>query len=237
MRAIILITSCLIALTNLRATEPLPGAALIKTIDWSKEPLPPEARLDGGSPETGPFISVTSPGEKPVSVTLLSIKTPGISTKCYALRGRIRYREVAGIGYLQLWNEFPAESAGAPAPRYFSRTLADVGPMQKIAGSSQWRDAWLPFDATQSKSLPNALQLDVVLPGRGTVDLTNLEIIQFADAGAMWAAMSGSGGSGSVPGWLPGTALGTGIVALAVAIFVRRRKVAEMRRMRAMDYQ
>ncbi|MDB6173400.1 MAG: hypothetical protein JWL59_2711 [Chthoniobacteraceae bacterium] len=236
MKIPILITSCLMIFSAVRAGDLPPGAALVKQIEWSKVALPPEAKLEGATAETGSFVSIVNPEEKPVSVTLFSIKEPGIRTKCYALRGRIRYREVAGIGYLQLWNEF--ETTGAPPSRYFTRTLADTGPTQKISGSSQWREVWLPFDATQSKSFPSALQFDLVLPGRGAVDLGNLELLQFADAGAMWAAMSGErGNAGSFRGWFPAIALGAGIVAMVAAILGRRRRRAERRRMRAMDLQ
>ncbi|MES2573111.1 MAG: hypothetical protein V4710_24020 [Verrucomicrobiota bacterium] len=230
----ILITFCFPAFALLNAADLPPAATLVRTIEWKKEKLPAEARFEAGAPGESGFVSIAS--SAPVSVTLVSLKPPGIETKSYALRGRIRHRDVEGTGYLQLWNEFPGEAAGSPPNRYFTRTLADTGPMQKIAGTSGWRTVWLPFDATQGKSLPTALELGVVLAGRGTVDLTDLELLQFADAGAMWAALNAEGGQVNFrTPWVWVITLCGG--AIALGIFFRRRREAELRRMRAMDFR
>jgi hypothetical protein len=138
-----------------------------------------------------------------------------------------------------MWSEFP-EAPGSPAGKYFSRTLAEVGPLQKITGSAEWRPFLVPFDATQSKTLPSKLILNLVLAGAGTVEFSDVELVQFANPGAMWASV-GAGASASTlqPGWRgPGVILaGCAGLALAagVSISFAKRKQAELRRMRAMD--
>ena len=68
-----------------------------------------------------------------------------------------------------MWNFFPGGG------QYFSRTLADQGPMMKLAGTSGWREFVLPFDATAPPA-PTRLVVNVVLQGRGSVYLGPLEL-------------------------------------------------------------
>ena len=69
------------------------------------------------------------------------------------------------------------------AVRYFSRTLADSGPMMQLRGSSDWRPFMLPFDATGAPA-PSRLVFNVVLPGRGVVDLGPLQLVEQRTSGA-----------------------------------------------------
>ena len=144
---------------------------------------------------------------------------------------------------MELLNLFLYESSHT---RFFSRTLADVGPMKKISGTSPWRTVWIPFDATESKTLPEALDLNLVLPGSGSVELSSLELYQFADAGAMWAALSNDAREmAKSPFSRSPFSINWGLIAIigitasigilgAIGLILRRRK-AERRRMRAMD--
>jgi len=123
-------------------------------------------------PETGfadQRLKIENTTSTPMSVTVLTIDQPQIAGPRYRLSGRLRYENVEGAGYLEMWNHFPGGG------QYFSRTLGDQGPMMKLKGTSGWRSFVLPFDATGAPS-PTRLVVNVVLPGRGTVYLGPLEL-------------------------------------------------------------
>jgi len=63
----------------------------------------------------------------------------------YVVRGRVQYNDVEGVAYLEMWNVMPDGS------RFFSRTLAEQGPMQKI--QPLYQNLWVNFG---SGSLPRA---------------------------------------------------------------------------------
>lgn len=102
---------------------------------------------------------------------MLTIDQPQLTGPRYALRGQVRYDNVEGIGYLEMWNYFPGGG------QYFSRTLAEQGPMMKLKGTSGWRPFVLPFDATGAPP-PLRLVVNVVLQGRGIVYLGPLELTE-----------------------------------------------------------
>lgn len=224
--------------THPQAGEPA-GGKLVRAIKWSEVPLPPNTTIVKSAPGGGDALLVNQTEPRPVSIALLRLDNPGLHAKAYALRGQLHYRNVQGTGYFELWNEFPAQEAGQPKLRYFSRSLAEVGPFSKLSGSADWRDLFVPFDATQAKDLPTKLELNLVLAGAGMVEVSDLELLEFADAGAMWAAM----GAGAVnaltmqqQAWIAAVPVGAVIVAVAVwFFFIRRRRAAEVRRMKAMD--
>lgn len=219
-----------------------PGAALVKRIQWDAETLPPGAvwRRAGG-PQGAPYVTVPAASLSPASVPLWTTKAPGIHAKFYALLGQVRYRDLAGDGYFNLWNEFGGHEPTSPRNSYFSRTLAESGPLAKLSGSSDWRPLMIPFDASQAKEPPSRLELGLVLPGRGSVDVSELDLVEFADATAMWSALgtpaaTGGGLPGLVQTWVKVAALGvTGALILLAAVTGWRRRQREIRRMRAMD--
>jgi hypothetical protein len=142
-------------------------------------------------------------GPEPRTVTLLDLRDPGLTGLRYALRGQVRYDGVEGKGYLEMWSEIPGRG------RFFSRTLESAGPMGAIEGTSGWRPMRLSFDATGAAP-PSRLTVNLVLPGRGTVELGPLALVQYADSedataapGAWWgprAAGLAGGIAGSVIG-------------------------------------
>lgn len=140
-------------------------------IDWAQQPLASGTSLvscgDHCSALRVEFAAA------PSAVNLLTLESPPIDGKRWALEGRVRYERVASPGYLELWNSFGDGS------RYFSRTLAESGPMARIDGSSDWRMILLPFDATQATSQLVQLELNAVMPGGGVVELQPLRLIQY----------------------------------------------------------
>ena len=121
-------------------------------------------------------------------VTLLVLDKPGVtSPRWYAVRGQVRYERMEGTSYLEMWSVFKGGG------EYFSRTLAGVGPLASLTGSSPWRPFLLPFD-TNGQGVPERLIVNIVFGGRGTVYLSPLELVQYSGsedpltpAGAWWS--------------------------------------------------
>lgn len=177
-----------------------------RTFKWDE--LQKQGRLKAGTvmpPDSGSSgyqlrIEGTQPG--PSSVTVLTIQQPHIGALRYRLSGQLRYDSVEGTGYLEMWNHFPDGS------RYFSRTLADEGPMMKLHATSGWRSFVLPFDATGASHRPGLLVVNVVLPGRGTVYLGPLELSDETGAGAGWAGGGAISRFGGLAGGIAGSIVG-----------------------------
>jgi hypothetical protein len=154
----------------------------VREIRWDE--LQRQGKLQAGSvlpPSAGaPFTSLKIEGAgKPVTVAI--IERPAIKGPRYAVTGQVRYENVEGVGLLEMWNHFP--NGG----EYFTRTLADAGPMMKLQGSSEWRPFALPFDATGAPP-PIRLVINVVLPGRGVVYLSPLQVTDGGVAGDLAAS-------------------------------------------------
>jgi hypothetical protein len=149
------------------------AAAATQVFRW--EDLQKQGRISAGAvlaPESGSSdrrLEIKSASSSPSSTTVLTVDRPQIKGPRYRLSGRLRYEGVEGVSYLEMWNHFP------DGGQYFSRTLAEQGPMMKIQGTSGWRSFVLPFDATGAPP-PTRLVVNVVLQGRGTVYLGPVEL-------------------------------------------------------------
>ena len=145
---------------------------------------------------------------------LVEIDAPDVGTVGYAIRGQVKYADVAGQGYLEMWSYF------ADGGQYFSRTMAADGPMAVLSGTSDWRDFELPF-YLQGTAGPDRLAINVVLPGAGTVDMSPLELVRLdADTGSAGAWLTDR--AIGVAGALIGVAVGA--FAVAVAWLAARRR-------------
>ena len=168
----------------------------LRAIAWTESATLPE----GSSVESDGTLTLTS---EPGGATrrLVVIDAPGIQKDLYVVRGRVRYEAVEGEGYLEMWNDFPEGSS-------FTRTLADEGPLQKIAGSSDWRAFALYFDASSTSAPTSRLTINLVLPGEGEVSLSAMTLAELESD--EWPSM-GSRATGTASGWwggLAGAALG-----------------------------
>jgi hypothetical protein len=173
-----------LALCALGATAQ--ASEVVREISWasvkaSGTALPGEIRPGDAS---APFESLELRNAEPSARTfrLFELSEPGISRPRFAIVGRVRHEAVEGAGYLEMWSTFPRRGS------FFSRTLATDGPMKSLSGSSPWRDFVLPFDATGAPELPEKLAVNVVLPGRGTVQLGALRLLQYPEGGDPMAA-------------------------------------------------
>ena len=133
-------------------------------------------------------VKIENANDAPLQVNLLTIAPPPFAAQQYALSGEVRYENVRGDGYLEMWNYFPPAKPGLPEDKYFSRTLGENGAMGKISGTSGWRDFMLPFDRSGSASGPTKLQVNLILPGRGTVYLGPMKLTTMAKTKSPGAA-------------------------------------------------
>jgi hypothetical protein len=98
----------------------------------------------------------------PRLVTIAVIENPAIAFHSYRVYGRIKYEDVSAPAHVELWNDFGDRGS------YFTRTLAEVGPMRRILGSSNWRDIQLPFSAEPGMR-PETLTIKVQLNSEGKI--------------------------------------------------------------------
>ena len=112
---------------------------------------------------------------------LAEIDAPNITRPVYAVRGFLRYERVSGEAYLQLDSHFGERGT------FFTKTLAEHGPMRRLSGNSDWAPFALPFFVTSgdeqgdSVMVPSALTLSIHLPDGGSVYLRDVKLLQFAD--------------------------------------------------------
>jgi len=151
--------------------------ATLREISWAR--LKEAGGLGAGEivPAGGeaPFerLAVEGTGEASTH-TVATLTKPPITTSTYAIAGQVRCEGVEGQGYLEVWSHFP------DGGRHFSRTMAARGPMGCLKGSAPWRRFVLPFHAKGGGPAPEKLVLNVVLPGRGRVELGQVALVEYA---------------------------------------------------------
>src|SRR5438876_9345597 len=229
-RTLLTTLALIVSATSIIAAEPPPGGKLVLLLHWREVPPPPGATVNKAGDEGADTMLIKHTEPKPASIALWKVESPGVTTKFYALRGKLRYKNVDGTGYLETWNEFPEQ--GQPNIRAFSRSLAQYGPFGKLSGTSDWRDVFIPFNAEAAKQPLVKLELNLVLAGTGEVEITDLQLIEFADSGAMWGALGpGMAKAHTVASWATWLAGGTAvalIIGVALALWaivaIQRRK-------------
>ena len=108
--------------------------------------------------------------------TVATLDDPGITADRWMFSGQVHYEKVLGKGYLELLNVL------TDGDTYYSRTLAKTGPSAYLTGDSGWRPFALIFKAWKHGNRPKRIVLSVVLPERGVVDLSPVEIYEGFDA-------------------------------------------------------
>jgi hypothetical protein len=230
--------------TSIIAAEPPPGSRIVLLLHWSEVPPPAGATVNKAGHEGADTLMIKYTEPKPANIALWKAENLGVKTKFYALRGKLRYKDVEGTGYLETWNEFPANDQGQPNIRAFSRSLADYGPFGKLSGTSDWRDVFIPFNAEGTKQPLVKLELNLVLAGAGEVEITDLQLIEFADSGAMFGALGpGMAKGNTVVSWAIWLAVGgvavfmIGVVLVLRLVSASQHRKAEQRRMKALDVE
>jgi hypothetical protein len=202
------------------------GEEVVRSVRW--EELAAAHTLTSGTVVAAPAgepaasLRIIHKGGVAATFPLVTIERPGISRARYALRGRVRYEGVAAGSYLEMWTHLPDGS-------FFSRSLAESGPMRRLEGLSDWRVFVLPFFNREGGSPPEKLVFNLVMTGAGTVEIGPLDLVQFAsdeeplaDSAAWWSdrqagILGGIIGSalgilGAVVGWLGSAVRAKGFV-------------------------
>ncbi len=150
-----------------------PPEKILAVYDWKS--LAAEGRIGDRVPQTldgHTVLKFENLKDEPLQAHLLTIEKPPINATKYALKGVIRYEDVKGPAYLEMWSVFPNG-------RYFARTLGTPGSgrMSQLAGTSSWREFTLPFDST-GESAPTRIEVNLFLPGRGVVFVGPLSLVE-----------------------------------------------------------
>lgn len=149
------------------------GERVLHRFDWQQ--LKADGELKSGEVVTvdgqdQPVLHFVGDG-MPHTWEVFTLSAPGVTRPQYALVGKIKYQDVTGDGYLEMWNYFGDEP-------YFSRTLAPAGGLAKISGSSDWREVTVPFHAGKGLT-PDRISLKFVVPGGGEVWLSSLALQEY----------------------------------------------------------
>jgi len=215
--------------------EPIAKVAWLEVEKGGK--LPKSASIDKDAEHRDVLKIVRTP-DVPQLIELATIEKFAVTKRAYMLRGKIKFAGVGGEGFLETWSHFPEPKKGA----YFSRTMAETGPMGKLRGDSPWKDFVLPFTFDDpSFPMPEKIQFNVYLPQNGTVWLSDLELVEFPPS-ELANQLSGS----SVPSlfqWGMMTLGITAILAIAAGIAAanlvylksKQAQKIELRRMQALD--
>ena len=174
-----------------------PGQALM--IDWLRTTVPGARTLAGGGPEGTAALELRAGGPGSTSFHLVTVIQPPVGGAAYVVSGLVRYDDVEGQGYLEMWTSFPDDR------RFFTRTTAAGGTLAALHGASGWRRFELPFDP--GGTAPSRLEISLVLPGRGTVWLGPLRLEPQAGAAgtattAWWDERAGNQFGGLLGGVL-----------------------------------
>jgi len=158
-------------------------------------------------------LLIESSASDPFNAEIFAVTEPGVTQPAYALRARIRYDDVEGRGYFEMWNYFPDGGA------YFTRTLAVTGPMASLSGSSDWRDLALPFSAAGTPQRPSKLVVNLVLSGKAKIWVEPPVLYQYGEnespvsASTAWWTDRQSGMIGGIGGGV------VGLLAALVGVF------------------
>ena len=173
-----------------------------------------------GNEGTPDRLKIVHPKTGSHSIPLCEINAPPIKTASYALRGTIRYQNVSGIGYLEMWSHFP------DGGEYFTRTIATNGAMQTITGTSPEREFLLPFHTLGKSPAPTKLVVNLVLNGPGELEIGPIELIPIATMATTTATDWWSGSTGGLIGGIGGALLGLiGALIGALARYGKGKKV------------
>jgi len=142
---------------------------IVTSASDAADPMPwPQPKTDRARIESDGSLSVQG-GKGQTTTSLLILDKPKVPSHHYRLVGKIKYDNVAGDGYVEMWNKI------ADKGDFFSKTLAPSGPLGKVSGTSDWRELQLPF-YSEPNLLPERLTINLVLPGAGKVWITPLTL-------------------------------------------------------------
>ncbi len=197
-------------------SNPLAAEEVLRELDWSRLDAVDLASASGSVVETDQdwsALKIEHRRHEPVTVSLAQVADPGIVEAHYALIGQVRYQNVTGDSYLEMWNVLPG------GERFFSRTLAPTGPSKAISGTSAWRSFVLPAHLQENPQRPIRLEFNLTLLGPGVVELGPVRLVEFgpgedASASGAWWSPRGAALFGSAAG------VGLGLVGALLGVLV-----------------
>jgi hypothetical protein len=182
---------------------------------------------------------------------LIVIEDPGVQPPRFEVDGTVRHEDVAGVAYFEMWTVLPDGS------RYFTRTLAETGPLGIMTGDSDTRPFSLPFELGEGGPVPTQLEINLVTEGAGrfwvgplviagsaveptstTSPTTATSTASTVDAEVPPTTVAAEPDESDSSGLWWGLAGVVAVVALGAVLWtrsVRRRRAEEQRRMDAMD--
>jgi hypothetical protein len=199
MKTVLLISMCLCGATSALSGE------LLRDYDWKQ--LAEIGQLEGGiitEVDGKQAVKVINTNTTPLRVSVLKIEKPAITRNYYALEGQVKYEQVHGDAYLEMWSVFPPAKTGDAEGRYFSRTMGESGPMGKLTGTSDWRALQLPFNRTGASNSPIRLELNIYLPGQGTVYVGPLKLVEYSGGFTATKRNANAWWSDRTAGWIGG---------------------------------
>ena len=120
-------------------------------------------------------LGVDNPEGQAKTATVLILDRPKITTVCHAITGEVAYKNMAPGSCLEMWTTFEG------GEMVFSRTLAPDGPLESLAGTSDWRAFVLPLFSVKQMGPPRRIELNVVFAGGGSVSLGPLRLVEYSD--------------------------------------------------------
>ncbi len=166
-----------VALTLLILACPCLAKRTVIKIYW--EDLLEQGKLKGGevlSVDEVPFaqLKLVNPAAEQVTIAIMEIESPKIAQPSYAITGDVLPIDVEGKGYLEMRSEFSDGSSDS------FRTLGDSEFTKPLEGKGEWRKFVLPCYRKDKSVFPEKIALNLVLPGRGTVYLSHLELVEYS---------------------------------------------------------
>jgi hypothetical protein len=119
MKLQLLISLCLFSVFTCDAEQTL------AEYDWKK--LADSKQLLSGSVEVVndlTVLKIANTNSTGLQAQLLKVKEPAISGTFYAIQGEIKYENVRGDGFLEMWNYFPPIRPGMPEGQYLPKRWA-----------------------------------------------------------------------------------------------------------------
>ncbi|MDH3306433.1 MAG: hypothetical protein OEO77_02770 [Acidimicrobiia bacterium] len=183
------VLSCLIVATVTLMAAP---ALAVEDIEWTST-TPASGEVEGDE------LRIDGPGTHQV----VTLTEPDIRGDSYAVEGTVRYEDVAGTAYLEMWSFF------ADGGAFFSRTLDVEGSMAALEGDSDARRFSLPF-LLNGASGPERIEINLVLPEGGTVWIGALELQGFGPSTDWWTERQAAaiGATSGILAGLSGAAIG-----------------------------
>ena len=163
----------ILSASQIQATDPSVGLEFRPIVEIGDQASTTEG------PKGEPALKVVGI-EKGSTSTLVICNAPAITATDYVVGGQVKYEGVEGDGYLELLNDFGERGI------YFTRSLGSFGKLGKLNGTSDWREFELPFHSQSGLELKR-LTLNVVLPGKGIVTVTQpLSVAPITALGHWW---------------------------------------------------